>query len=171
MCFLFEFNGFFYIGYVKFICLNFGIVQDYQGMCNLCFDDMNLVKEDIEYVNFIQEDVCWLGFQWDGDVCYLLNYFDQLYVYVVELIEKGLVYVDFSIQEVMCEMCGILIELGKNSLYCDISVDINIVEFVKMIVGEYVEGYCCLWVKIDMVLLFMCMCDLVIYCIKFVYYY
>lgn len=171
MCFFLELNGFLYIGYVKFICLNFGIVRDYQGSCNLCFDDINLVKEDIEFVNFIQQDVKWFGFEWDGEVCYFFDYFDQLYGFVVEFIEKGLVYVDFSIQEVMCEMCGILIELGKNSFYCDISIEINLQEFVKMIVGEYLEGYCLLCVKIDMMLLFMCMCDLVIYWIKFVYYY
>lgn len=76
ICFLFELNGYLYIGYVKLICLNFGIVEDYKGLCNLCFDDINLVKEDVEYVDFIKVDVEWLGFKWEGELCYVLDYFD-----------------------------------------------------------------------------------------------
>lgn len=108
ICFLLELNGYLYIGYVKFICLNFGIVQDYKGQCNLCFDDINLVKEDIEYVELIKNDVEWLGFYWFGNVCYFFDYFDQFYVYVIELINKGLVYVDELMLEQICEYCGIL---------------------------------------------------------------
>lgn len=108
ICFLLELNGYLYIGYVKFICLNFGIVQDYKGQCNLCFDDINPVKEDIEYVELIKNDVEWLGFYWFGNVCYFFDYFDQFYVYVIELINKGLVYVDELMLEQICEYCGIL---------------------------------------------------------------
>ncbi|MGC6669082.1 glutamate--tRNA ligase family protein, partial [Escherichia coli] len=75
-----------HIGHAKSICLNFGIAQDYQGKCNLRFDDTNPVKEDVEYINSIQKDVQWLGFQWDGNVHYSSDYFDQLYQYAIELI-------------------------------------------------------------------------------------
>ena len=89
-----EPNGYLHIGHAKSICLNFGIAQDYQGQCNLRFDDTNPVKEDIEYVESIKNDVQWLGFNWSGDICYSSDYFDQLYAYAVELINKGLAYVD-----------------------------------------------------------------------------
>ncbi len=166
-----EPNGFLHIGHAKSICLNFGIAQDYQGTCNLRFDDTNPAKEDIEYVNSIQEDVRWLGFQWDGDARYSSNYFDQLHAYAVELIEKGLAYVDFSTQEAMREMRGTLTEPGKNSPYRDTSVDTNIAEFAKMTAGEYAEGHCCLRAKIDMASPFMCMRDPVIYRIKFAHHH
>ena len=94
-----EPNGFLHIGHAKSICLNFGIAQDYQGLCNLRFDDTNPEKEDINYVNSIKEDVQWLGFQWDGEIKYSSNYFDALYGYAVELIEKGLAYVCFLSQD------------------------------------------------------------------------
>ena len=166
-----EPNGFLHIGHAKSICLNFGIAQDYQGTCNLRFDDTNPAKEDIEYVNSIQEDVRWLGFQWDGDARYSSNYFDQLHAYAVELIEKGLAYVDFSTQEAMREMRGTLTEPGKNSPYRDTSVETNIAEFAKMTAGEYAEGHCCLRAKIDMASPFMCMRDPVIYRIKFAHHH
>lgn len=83
-----EPNGYLHIGHAKSICLNFGIAQDYQGQCNLRFDDTNPEKEDIEYVESIKNDVNWLGFQWSGDIQYSSNYFDKLYGYAVELIEK-----------------------------------------------------------------------------------
>ncbi len=166
-----EPNGFLHIGHAKSICLNFGIAQDYQGTCNLRFDDTNPAKEDIQYVNSIQEDVRWLGFQWDGDARYSSNYFDQLHAYAVELIEKGLAYVDFSTQEAMREMRGTLTEPGKNSPYRDTSVETNIAEFAKMTAGEYAEGHCCLRAKIDMASPFMCMRDPVIYRIKFAHHH
>lgn len=90
-----EPNGFLHIGHAKSICLNFGIAKDYNGLCNLRFDDTNPEKEDINYVNSIKEDVQWLGFNWDGEIKYSSNYFDVLYGYAVELIEKGLAYVCF----------------------------------------------------------------------------
>ena len=162
-----EPNGFLHIGHAKSICLNFGIARDYQGSCNLRFDDTNPAKEDIEYVNSIQQDVKWLGFEWDGEARYSSDYFDQLHGFAVELIEKGLAYVDFSTQEAMREMRGTLTEPGKNSPYRDTSIETNLQEFAKMTAGEYPEGHCSLRAKIDMASPFMCMRDPVIYRIKF----
>ncbi|EFH2452869.1 glutamine--tRNA ligase, partial [Escherichia coli] len=88
-----EPNGYLHIGHAKSICLNFGIAQDYKGQCNLRFDDTNPVKEDIEYVESIKNDVEWLGFHWSGNVRYSSDYFDQLHAYAIELINKGLAYV------------------------------------------------------------------------------
>ena len=162
-----EPNGFLHIGHAKSICLNFGIARDYQGSCNLRFDDTNPAKEDIEFVNSIQQDVKWLGFEWDGEARYSSDYFDQLHGFAVELIEKGLAYVDFSTQEAMREMRGTLTEPGKNSPYRDTSIETNLQEFAKMTAGEYPEGHCSLRAKIDMASPFMCMRDPVIYRIKF----
>ncbi|MFS1704449.1 glutamine--tRNA ligase [Alteromonas sp. AMM-1] len=166
-----EPNGFLHIGHAKSICLNFGIAQDYQGTCNLRFDDTNPAKEDIEFVNSIQEDVRWLGFQWDGDARYSSDYFDRLHGYAIELIGKGLAYVDFSTQDAMREMRGTLTEPGKNSPYRDTSVETNLAEFAKMTAGDYQEGHCCLRAKIDMASPFMCMRDPVIYRIKFAHHH
>jgi len=166
-----EPNGFLHIGHAKSICLNFGIANDYQGTCNLRFDDTNPEKENIEYVTAIKEDVQWLGYQWDGDARYSSNYFDQLHAYAVELIEKGLAYVDFSTQEQIREMRGTLKEPGSNSPYRDTSVESNLAEFEKMANGDYQEGHCCLRAKIDMASSFMCMRDPVIYRIKFAHHH
>jgi|TARA_B100000519_G_scaffold74088_1_gene63685 glutaminyl-tRNA synthetase len=166
-----EPNGFLHIGHAKSICLNFGIARDYQGSCNLRFDDTNPAKEDIEYVNSIQQDVKWLGFEWDGEARYSSDYFDQLHGFAVELIEKGLAYVDFSTQEAMREMRGTLTEPGKNSPYRDTSIETNLQEFAKMTAGEYPEGHCSLRAKIDMTSPFMCMRDPVIYRIKFAHHH
>ena len=166
-----EPNGFLHIGHAKSICLNFGIAKDYQGSCNLRFDDTNPAKEDIEYVNSIQQDVKWLGFEWNGEARYSSDYFDQLHGFAVELIEKGLAYVDFSTQEAMREMRGTLTEPGKNSPYRDTSIETNLQEFAKMTAGEYPEGHCSLRAKIDMTSPFMCMRDPVIYRIKFAHHH
>lgn len=166
-----EPNGYLHIGHAKSICLNFGIAQDYQGQCNLRFDDTNPEKEDIDYVNSIQNDVHWLGFEWAGDICYSSNYFDQLHGYAVELIKKGLAYVDFSSQEKMREMRGTLTAPGQNSPYRDTSVEENLTQFKKMTAGEYKEGECSLRAKIDMTSAFMCMRDPVIYRVKFAHHH
>ena len=166
-----EPNGFLHIGHAKSICLNFGIAGDYQGTCNLRFDDTNPAKEDIEYVNSIKNDVSWLGFDWDGEERYSSNYFDQLHGYAVELIEKGLAYVDFSTQEEMRELRGTLTEPGKNSPYRDVDIETNKAEFAKMTAGEYQEGQACLRAKIDMASPFMCMRDPVIYRVKFAHHH
>ena len=166
-----EPNGYLHIGHAKSICLNFGIAQDYQGTCNLRFDDTNPEKEDIDYVNSIQNDVQWLGFTWDGDVRYSSNYFDALYGYAVELIEKGLAYVDFSSQEAMREMRGTLTAPGTNSPYRDTDPTENLALFSQMREGKFKEGECCLRAKIDMASPFMCMRDPVLYRVKFAHHH
>jgi glutaminyl-tRNA synthetase len=166
-----EPNGYLHIGHAKSICLNFGIAQDYQGQCNLRFDDTNPEKEDIDYVNAIQQDVSWLGFKWDGDVRYSSNYFDQLYAFAVELINKGLAYVDFSSQEQMRELRGTLKESGKNSPYRDTTVSENLALFEKMRGGKFKEGECLLRAKIDMSSSFMCMRDPALYRVRFAHHH
>jgi glutaminyl-tRNA synthetase len=166
-----EPNGYLHIGHAKSICLNFGIAQDYQGQCNLRFDDTNPEKEDIDYVNSIQEDVHWLGFEWAGEIRYSSDYFDRLYGYAVELIEKGLAYVCFLNGEQMREYRGTLKEPGKNSPYRDTSVEENLALFEKMKDGGFKEGECSLRAKIDMASSFMCMRDPVIYRVKFAHHH
>jgi len=162
-----EPNGYLHIGHAKSICLNFGIAQDYQGTCNLRFDDTNPEKEDIDFVNSIKHDVSWLGFEWNGKERYSSNYFDQLHCFADELIQKGLAYVDFSPQEKMREMRGTLTQPGINSPYRDTSPEENLTLFAKMRAGEFKEGECSLRAKIDMTSSFMCMRDPVIYRVKF----
>ena len=166
-----EPNGFLHIGHAKSICLNFGIAKDYQGQCNLRFDDTNPEKEDINYVKSIQEDVRWLGFEWSGDIRYSSNYFDQLHQYAVELITKGLAYVCFLNGEQTREYRGTLKEPGKNSPYRDTSVEENLTLFEKMRKGEFKEGECALRAKIDMASPFMCMRDPIIYRIRFAHHH
>ncbi|QDF74827.1 MULTISPECIES: glutamine--tRNA ligase [Shewanella] len=166
-----EPNGYLHIGHAKSICLNFGLAKDYKGLCNLRFDDTNPEKEDIDYVNSIQADVQWLGFQWDGEIRYSSNYFDQLHQYAVELINKGLAYVCFLNGEQTREYRGTLKEPGKNSPYRDTSVEENLELFEKMRKGEFKEGECALRAKIDMASPFMCMRDPVIYRIRFAHHH
>ncbi len=162
-----EPNGYLHIGHAKSICLNFGIARDYQGTCNLRFDDTNPVKEDVEYVESIQRDVQWLGFQWNGDVRYSSDYFDQLHAYAVELINKGLAYVDELTPEQIREYRGTLTQAGKNSPFRERSVEENLTLFDKMKNGGFKEGEACLRAKIDMASSFMVMRDPVLYRIKF----
>ncbi|WP_063652961.1 glutamine--tRNA ligase [Aliivibrio fischeri] len=162
-----EPNGYLHIGHAKSICLNFGIAQDYQGQCNLRFDDTNPEKEDIEYVESIKNDVNWLGFQWSGDIQYSSNYFDKLYGYAVELIEKGLAYVDELTPEQMREYRGSLKEPGKNGPYRDRSVEENLALFEQMRDGKFKEGTICLRAKIDMASSFIVLRDPVIYRVRF----
>ncbi len=162
-----EPNGYLHIGHAKSICLNFGIAQDYQGQCNLRFDDTNPEKEDIEYVESIKKDVNWLGFEWSGEVCYSSNYFDKLYEYAIELINKGLAYVDELSPEQIREYRGTLKAPGKPSPYRDRSVEENLALFEKMRAGEFEEGKACLRAKIDMGSSFMVMRDPVLYRVRF----
>ncbi|MCD9497341.1 glutamine--tRNA ligase [Photobacterium carnosum] len=162
-----EPNGYLHIGHAKSICLNFGIAQDYQGQCNLRFDDTNPEKEDIEYVESIKNDVNWLGFEWSGEICYSSNYFDQLHGFAIELINKGLAYVDELSPEQMREYRGTLTQAGKHSPYRDRSVEENLALFEKMKNGEVEEGKMCLRAKIDMASPFMVMRDPVIYRVRF----
>ncbi|PSU90130.1 glutamine--tRNA ligase [Photobacterium kishitanii] len=166
-----EPNGYLHIGHAKSICLNFGIAQDYQGQCNLRFDDTNPEKEDIEYVESIKNDVNWLGFEWSGEICYSSNYFDQLHGFAIELINKGLAYVDELSPEQMREYRGTLTQAGKHSPYRDRSVEENLALFEKMKNGEVEEGKMCLRAKIDMASPFMVMRDPVIYRVRFAHHH
>ena len=162
-----EPNGYLHIGHAKSICLNFGLAKEYNGLCNLRFDDTNPVKEDVEYVDSIKADVEWLGFKWEGEPRYASDYFDALYGYAIELIEKGLAYVDELSPDEMREYRGTLTEPGKNSPYRDRSVEENLALFERMKNGEFAEGTLSLRAKIDMASPFMVMRDPVIYRIKF----
>ena len=162
-----EPNGYLHIGHAKSICLNFGLAKEYNGLCNLRFDDTNPVKEDVEYVDSIKADVEWLGFKWEGEPRYASDYFDALYGYAIELIKKGLAYVDELSPEEMREYRGTLTEPGKNSPYRDRSVEENLELFERMKNGEFAEGTLSLRAKIDMASPFMVMRDPVIYRIKF----
>jgi glutaminyl-tRNA synthetase len=166
-----EPNGFLHIGHAKSICLNFGIAQDYNGLCNLRFDDTNPEKEDINYVNSIKEDVQWLGFQWDGEINYSSNYFDTLYDYAVELINKGLAYVCFLTADQAREYRGTLKEPGKNSPTRNTSPEENLALFEKMRNGEFKEGECVLRAKIDMASSFMVLRDPIIYRVRFAHHH
>ena len=162
-----EPNGYLHIGHAKSICLNFGLAKEYNGLCNLRFDDTNPVKEDVEYVDSIKADVEWLGFKWEGEPRYASDYFDTLYGYAIELIEKGLAYVDELSPDEMREYRGTLTEPGKNSPYRDRSVEENLALFERMKNGEFAEGTLSLRAKIDMASPFMVMRDPVLYRIKF----
>lgn len=162
-----EPNGYLHIGHAKSICLNFGLARDYNGTCNLRFDDTNPVKEDMEYINSIKHDVQWLGFQWAGEVRHSSDYFERLYKYAIELIKKGLAYVDELSPEEIHEYRGTLTAPGKNSPYRDRSVEENLALFDKMKNGEFAEGKACLRAKIDMASSFICMRDPVIYRVRF----
>lgn len=162
-----EPNGYLHIGHAKSICLNFGLAKEYNGLCNLRFDDTNPVKEDVEYVDSIKADVEWLGFKWEGEPRYASDYFDALYGYAIELIEKGLAYVDELSPDQMREYRGTLTEPGKNSPYRDRSVEENLALFERMKNGEFAEGTLSLRAKIDMASPFMVMRDPVLYRIKF----
>jgi len=166
-----EPNGYLHIGHAKSICLNFGIARDYQGKCNLRFDDTNPERENIDYVKSIEQDVRWLGFQWDGKERYSSDYFDQLYQFAVELINAGKAYVCFLDAEQTREYRGTLTEPGRPSPYRDTSPEENLALFEKMRAGEFKEGECCLRAKINMASPIMCMRDPVIYRIKFAHHH
>ena len=144
-----EPNGYLHIGHAKSICLNFGLAKKYGGKTNLRFDDTNPVKEDTEYVDSIQQDIRWLGFEWAG-VHYASDYFDQLYEWAVLLIKKGLAYVDDQTQEEIRLGRGTVTEPGKNSPYRDRTVEENLELFERMKAGEFEDGSRVLRAKIDM---------------------
>jgi len=145
-----EPNGYLHIGHAKSICLNFGIAADYGGLCNLRFDDTNPSKEEVEYVESIQEDVRWLGFDWGDRLFYASDYFDQLYDYAVQLIKKGKAYVcDLNADEIR-EYRGTLTQPGKESPYRNRSVEENLDLFERMRAGEFEDGTRTLRAKIDM---------------------
>jgi len=144
-----EPNGYLHIGHAKSICLNFGIAEERGGICNLRFDDTNPTKEDIEYVDAIRDDVRWLGFSWNAEL-YASDYFEQLYKFAVELIRRGLAYVDSLSADEMRAYRGTLTEPGRNSPYRDRSVAENLDLFARMRGGEFPDGAHVLRAKIDM---------------------
>ena len=162
-----EPNGYLHIGHAKSICINFGTAKDYDGYCNLRFDDTNPAKEDIEYVNSIKKDIKWLGFDWNGEVKYSSSYFDIFYKCAEELISKGLAYVCFLSAYETREYRGTLKNPGVNSPYRDTSIVHNQTLFKKMKAGELKESECVLRAKINMSSSFMCMRDPTLYRIRF----
>lgn len=145
-----EPNGYLHIGHAKSICLNFGLGKSYHGLTNLRFDDTNPVKEDVEYVESIEEDVKWLGFEWYGDVHYASDYFGKLYEYTQVLIKKGKAYVDDQTPEEIRATRGDFTTPGTNSPYRDRSVEENLRLFEEMKAGKYKDGEKVLRAKIDM---------------------
>lgn len=145
-----EPNGYLHIGHAKSICLNFGTAKDYNGLCNLRYDDTNPTKEDVEYVESIEEDVRWLGFGWDDRKFYASDYFDRLYEYALILIKKGKAYVDDLDADRTREYRGTLTEPGKDSPYRKRSIEENLELFDRMRKGEFPDGSKTLRAKIDM---------------------
>lgn len=144
-----EPNGYLHIGHAKSICLNFGIARDYNGLCNLRFDDTNPETEETEYVNSIMEDVRWLGFDWQGRLYYASDYFEKLYEYAVQLIKKGKAFVcDQSLEEMRRDR-GTITEPGKESPYRNRGIEENLDLLVRMRKGEFEEGARVLRGKID----------------------
>jgi glutaminyl-tRNA synthetase len=145
-----EPNGYLHIGHAKSICINFGVAAAFEGLCNLRFDDTNPSKEEVEYVESIQADVRWLGFDWDDRLYYASDYFEQLYQYAVQLIKAGKVYVcDLTAEEIR-EYRGTLTQPGENSPYRARSVEENLDFFTRMRAGEFEDGARTLRAKIDM---------------------
>jgi glutaminyl-tRNA synthetase len=145
-----EPNGYLHIGHAKSICLNFGIAAEFGGQCNLRFDDTNPAKEEVEYVESIQDDVRWLGFDWQDRLYYASDYFDRLYEYALQLIRDGKAYVDSLSPEEIRQYRGTLTEPGRNSPYRDRPIEENLDLFERMRRGEFAEGTHILRAKIDM---------------------
>lgn len=145
-----EPNGYLHIGHAKAICINFGIAEEYNGPCNLRFDDTNPIKEEQEYINSIEEDIRWLGFDWEDREYFASDYFEKLYDYAIKLIKKGKAYVcDLSADEIR-ETRGTLTKPGKNSPYRNRSIEENLDLFERMRNGEFPDGSKTLRAKIDM---------------------
>ena len=161
-----EPNGFLHIGHATSICLNFGLAEKYNGQCNLRFDDTNPEKEEQVYVDAIQEDVKWLGFQWGGDVRYASSYFDQFYDWALYLIKEGKAYVDHQNAESMAKNRGDFKTPGVETECRKRTVEENLAEFEKMRAGEYEEGECSLRAKIDLQHSNMNMRDPILYRIR-----
>ena len=158
-----EPNGYLHIGHAKAICLDFGIAEKFGGKCNLRFDDTNPVKENVEYVDAIKEDIQWLGFNWDGQEFFASDHFPKLYEFATRLIKKGLAYVDDQSAEEIAQQKGTPTVPGVESPYRSRSVEDNIDLFSRMNAGEFNEGACVLRAKIDMVSSNMHMRDPIIY--------
>lgn len=161
-----EPNGYLHVGHAKSICLNFGVAEQFGGGCNLRFDDTNPEKESQEFIDAIKSDVQWLGFQWQGDIHYASDYFDQLHEWALHLIKTGNAYIcDLSPEEAR-QYRGSLTEAGKNSPYRERTVEENLQRFEQMRLGEFEEGACVLRAKIDMASGNMNLRDPIIYRIR-----
>ena len=160
-----EPNGYLHIGHAKSICLNFGLAQKYGGKTNLRFDDTNPVTEETEYVESIKEDVRWLGFEWAQEL-YASNYFEQLYQFAIQLIEKGLAYVDDSSSEEIALQKGTPITSGSRNYFADRSIQENLDLFTEMKDGKYADGTKVLRASIDMASSNMLLRDPILYRIK-----
>ena len=145
-----EPNGYLHIGHAKALWIDFGVARDYKGKTMLRMDDTNPVKEDVEYVDAIKEDIHWMGFDWEGDVRYASDYFEKMYEYAVLMIEKGLAYVDDQTADQIRETRGTLTEPGKESPWRNRSVEENLDLFKRMRAGEFADGEKVLRAKIDM---------------------
>ena len=166
-----EPNGYLHIGHAKSICLNFGLARDYNGLCNLRFDDTDPSKESIEYVDSIKADVRWLGFDWQDREYYASDYFEQLFEYAVQLIKAGKAYVDSLSADEIREYRGTLTTPGKNSPYRERSIEENLDLFERMRAGEFKDGEHVLRAKIDMASPNIIMRDPTLYRIKHVAHY
>src|SRR5438128_8300009 len=145
-----EPNGYLHIGHAKAICLKFGVAEEFRGRCHLRFDDTNPIKEEQEYIDAIQEDIRWLGFDWGEHLYYASDYFHQLYDFAVSLIKAGKAYVEDLAADEIREHRGTLTEPGKNSPWRDRSIDENLDLFERMRAGEFPDGARVLRAKIDM---------------------
>ena len=145
-----EPNGYLHIGHAKSICLNFGVAADFAGVCNLRFDDTNPTKENVEYVDSIQEDVRWLGFDWGERMFYASDYFESLYRYAEQLIQDGKAYVDSLTADEIREHRGTLTDAGRNSPYRERDIAESLDLFRRMRAGEFPDGVHVLRAKIDM---------------------
>jgi glutaminyl-tRNA synthetase len=145
-----EPNGYLHIGHAKAICIDFGIAKEFGGQCNLRFDDTNPVKEEVEYVESIKQDIRWLGFDWEDRIYYASDYFERLYEYAVTLIKKGKAYVCDLTADQLREYRGTLVEPGKQSPYRDRPVKDNLELFSRMRAGEFPDGARTLRAKIEM---------------------
>jgi glutaminyl-tRNA synthetase len=166
-----EPNGYLHIGHAKSICLNFGLAAEYNGLCNLRYDDTDPSKESIEYVASIKEDVRWLGFDWQDREYYASDYFEQLFEYAVQLIKAGNAYVDSLSAEEIREYRGTLTRPGRNSPYRERSIEENLDLFERMRAGEFKDGEHVLRAKIDMAAPNMTMRDPTLYRIRHVSHY
>ncbi|MGD9137647.1 MAG: glutamate--tRNA ligase family protein, partial [Desulfobacterales bacterium] len=166
-----EPNGYLHIGHAKSICLNFGLAAEYNGICNLRYDDTDPSKESIEYVDSIKRDVRWLGFDWQDREYYASNYFEQLYEYAVQLIKAGNAYVDSLSAEEIREYRGTLTQPGENSPFRDRTVEENLDLFKRMRHGEFKDGAHVLRAKIDMASPNVIMRDPTLYRIRHVSHY
>lgn len=166
-----EPNGFLHIGNAKAVCLNFGIKADYDGVCHLRFDDTNPETEDMLYVNAIQEDVRWLGFDWEDKIFFASDYFEQLYQFAEALIQDGKAYVDSLSEAEIREYRGTVTEPGRNSPYRDRSVEDNLALFRQMRAGDFADGSHVLRAKIDMASNNMLLRDPLLYRIKHAHHY